>query len=53
MPALPELLRGDCLTQMATVADGSIDLAFANPPFNIGYEYDAYQNKRKSDDCLA
>ena len=52
--ALPEteLLRGDCLAQMATIPGESVDLAFADPPFNIGYEYDVYQDKRGSDDYL-
>lgn len=25
--------------------DGSVDLAFADPPFNIGYDYDVYHDK--------
>lgn len=50
---LPELLRGDCLSKMPAIPDASVDLAFADPPFNIGYEYDVYQDKRTSDDYLA
>jgi site-specific DNA-methyltransferase (adenine-specific) len=32
---------------------GSVDLAFADPPFNIGYEYDVYHDKRAKADYLA
>ncbi len=37
--------QGDCVKGLATVPDGSVDLAFADPPFNIGYEYDEYEDK--------
>ncbi len=36
----------DCLGGLASLPAGVVDLAFADPPFNIGYEYDEY------DDCL-
>jgi site-specific DNA-methyltransferase (adenine-specific) len=38
---------------MKTLDDGSVDLAFADPPFNIGYEYDVYQDKLESERYLA
>jgi len=31
----------------------SVDLAFADPPFNIGYEYDAYHDNHKDEHYLA
>jgi site-specific DNA-methyltransferase (adenine-specific) len=36
---LGELFQGDCLEFMATIPDGSVDLAFADPPFNLGKLY--------------
>ncbi len=36
---------GDCLDHLARLAPGSIDLAFADPPFNIGYDYDVYEDR--------
>lgn len=34
------LIVGDCQAAMRTdVADGSVDLVFADPPYNIGYNY--------------
>jgi site-specific DNA-methyltransferase (adenine-specific) len=43
----------DCLNGMADLKPGSIDLAFADPPFNIGYAYDEYNDKKEGDAYLA
>ncbi|MCA9263731.1 MAG: site-specific DNA-methyltransferase [Planctomycetales bacterium] len=32
---------------------GSVDLVFADPPFNIGYSYDVYDDKRTEDEYLS
>src|SRR5205807_8892560 len=39
------LIPGDCVSGMARLEAGSVDLAFADPPFNIGYEYDVYDDR--------
>ncbi len=36
----------DCIKGMAALAPGSVDFAFADPPFNIGYDYDVYDDKQ-------
>ncbi|MFM8579023.1 MAG: DNA-methyltransferase [Planctomycetaceae bacterium] len=46
------LLRGDCLNVLGEMADGMVHLAFADPPFNIGYDYDSYDDRRSTDDYL-
>ncbi len=53
-PGLPlnQLHQGDCLGSLAKLRDGSIDLVFADPPFNIGYEYDIYNDRMKADEYL-
>ncbi len=38
--------QGDCLALLKKLSDGSVDLAFADPPFNINYEYDVYKDKK-------
>lgn len=38
--------QGDCVTGMKGLPSGCVDLAFADPPFNIGYEYDVYDDAR-------
>lgn len=35
---------GDCIESMARLPAGSVDLVFSDPPFNIVYEYDIYQD---------
>ncbi len=48
-----EVLTGDCLELLAGLPEASIDLAFADPPFNIGYDYDVYNDRRAREDYLA
>jgi site-specific DNA-methyltransferase (adenine-specific) len=47
------LHHGDCITGMAQFTHGCVDLVFADPPFNIGYDYDVYHDKRDAEDYLA
>jgi DNA modification methylase len=49
---LNTIVEGDCVTSLAKLPAGSIDLAFADPPFNIGYEYDVYHDKKGRDEYL-
>ncbi len=35
---------GDCIEIMKKLPDSSIDLVFADPPFNIGIKYDVYND---------
>lgn len=50
--ALDTVHRGDCLDLLAAVPSDSVHLAFADPPFNIGYEYDSYDDRRSTDEYL-
>ncbi len=49
---MDQILTGDCLAHLHQLDAGSVDLAFADPPFNIGYEYDVYNDRQKRDDYL-
>jgi site-specific DNA-methyltransferase (adenine-specific) len=40
------ICQGDCVQLLETVTPGSVDLAFADPPFNIGYDYDEYDDRQ-------
>ena len=42
----------DCIAGLAKLAEGSVDLAFADPPFNIGYDYDVYDDQKDREDYL-
>jgi len=47
-----EVYHRDCLAGMREIEDGSVDLVFADPPFNIGYQYDAYDDKLEAEQYL-
>ncbi|MBN1343415.1 MAG: site-specific DNA-methyltransferase [Phycisphaerae bacterium] len=47
-----KIYRIDCLEGLAKLEPGSVDLAFADPPFNIGYDYDVYDDKKDSETYL-
>ncbi len=44
--------HGDCIAGMKALPAGCVDLAFADPPFNIGYEYDVYDDRKGRDQYL-
>ncbi len=48
-----QVLSGDCLSVLARLPAQTVDLAFADPPFNIGYEYDRYDDTRAKEDYLS
>ena len=50
---LDTLHNSDCIAGMLRMPEGSVDLAFADPPFNIGYKYDVYEDRMKADEYLA
>jgi site-specific DNA-methyltransferase (adenine-specific) len=43
---LGKIHQGDCIELMRQIESGTIDLVFADPPFNIGYEYDEYHDEQ-------
>jgi len=44
--------RKDCLKGLAALDAGCVDLVFADPPFNIGYDYDVYHDRQDEDAYL-
>ncbi len=49
---LQKIHNVDCISGMNGLAEGSVDLAFADPPFNIGYEYDVYDDRMAAEEYL-
>ena len=47
-----KVFHGDCINHMADLPEKSVDLLFADPPFNIGMTYDGYKDKMKREDYL-
>jgi DNA modification methylase len=53
MTDIDTIIAGDCLAVLPTLPAGCADLVFADPPFNIGYQYDQYDDRRERTDYLA
>ena len=51
-PALDILHNKDCLAGLAELPRACVHLAFADPPYNIGYEYDVYDDKKQHQEYL-
>jgi DNA modification methylase len=49
---LDQIVKGDCIRTMNRWPAGSVDLVFADPPFNIGYLYDGYDDEKNADEYL-
>ncbi|MBU2447346.1 MAG: site-specific DNA-methyltransferase [Bacteroidetes bacterium] len=49
MMELNKIILGDCIEVMSSLPANSIDLVFADPPFNIGIKYDNYNDKKNYD----
>lgn len=45
-PQLNTIVNVDCVAALAKQKAGSVDLVFADPPFNIGYDYDVYDDSQ-------
>ncbi len=51
--SLGKVNRGDCLKGLGAMDAGIVDLVFADPPFNIGYKYDKYDDCQDHEKYLA
>ncbi|MEO2011530.1 MAG: site-specific DNA-methyltransferase [Pirellulaceae bacterium] len=49
---LNEIVLDDCVTGLGDLAAGSVNLVFADPPFNIGYDYDVYDDTVERDQYI-
>lgn len=47
-----QIICGDCIELLGGAGEPFADLVFADPPFNIGYQYDHYHDKQKKDKYL-
>jgi DNA modification methylase len=47
------IITGDCVAWLNEHPDPVADLIFADPPFNIGYKYDLYEDRRQYDEYSA
>jgi len=45
-----KVILGDALVMLSTIPDESVDLIFADPPYNIGKNFNSHQDKWESDE---
>lgn len=50
---IDRIVQGDCVQLMRKMEPGTVDLCFADPPFNIGYDYDTYEDNKSDEAYLA
>lgn len=50
---LNEINVGDCLDVLAQIEDDSVDVCFADPPFNLNKKYKGYADRKPSEAYLA
>jgi site-specific DNA-methyltransferase (adenine-specific) len=52
MDEMPEntIVNADCIEWLKQQPEGFADLVFADPPFNIGYQYDVYEDRMAYDE---
>ena len=50
---LNRIICGDCIEVLGKVREPFADLIFADPPFNIGYKYDKYHDKKEHNNYIA
>lgn len=49
---LDRVVNGDCLEIMSNIEDNSIDMSFADPPFNLEKKYTSYRDHRPAADYI-
>lgn len=48
-----KIIQGNCLEIMKQIPDNSIDVTFADPPFNLKKKYNSYYDKHEVDEYLS
>lgn len=49
---IEQIIQGDCLEIMESIPDNSIDITFADPPFNLKKKYNGYKDNKGDDAYL-
>jgi len=48
-----KIIQGDCLSLFKDIPDDSVDITFADPPFNLGKKYSSYKDTVKFEKYLS
>jgi len=46
------IIKGDCVAALEALPANSVDVVFADPPYNIGFKYDVYDDRLNDDSYL-
>lgn len=49
---LNNIIQGDCLAVLKEIPDDSVDMTFADPPFNLKKKYNHYEDSKEKQDYL-
>ena len=49
---LNQIIHGDCIEVMQQIPSDSIDVTFADPPFNLKKKYGTYKDEKETEDYL-
>src|ERR1700712_1648256 len=52
MPTTNQIITGDSIKVLNDGPEGWVDLAFADPPFNIGYLYSGYNDRKDGEEYV-
>ncbi len=47
-----KIIQGDCLAILKKIPDNSVDMTFADPPFNLKKKYNHYEDSKEKQDYL-
>ena len=50
---LDRIILGDCIEVLRDIPSNSIDMCFADPPFNLNKKYNTYKDERPDEEYLA
>ncbi len=48
-----QIIQGDCIEELKSIKDSSIDLVVADPPYNVGKDYGNGSDKQQFEDYLS
>jgi len=48
-----QIICGDCLEILKQIPDNSVDMVFADPPYNLGKEYEKYEDSKDMREYLS
>jgi site-specific DNA-methyltransferase (adenine-specific) len=49
---LNQIIQGDCLETLRDIPDESVDMVFADPPFNLRKSYNSYRDNKDEEEYL-